>query len=603
VSDASTSAGPGVIVIAEPSIWGLLAGSGVGWRVQDRQESVAQMWGGLSAGALDQRSRVLVFSDSLLADGPDDSAERGQTAGAVVAMAHAGAHVFVTCWRPDQWSAFESMIAEAAAAQQIDAGSLVIHRLTPTEGGAALLDEMRGVLSAEASFPVDYGPVAGVPLSRQAGATAPVEPPVSAPPMPDLAVVDLSALGALEDEDLAPLPPSPPPVEAVEPPVVEVIEVAETPPVVEVTEVVEVPEPPAEPPTIALAPPPAAPSAAPSAGMPGRPSMPPIGGTSESAPAVGASGYPASASLELLERPKRPGQTTITVTSSKGGSGKSTASILLAGSIARASADAGTPLSVCLIDLDTRDGQVASLIGKFMPTALNIRVQPVWDEDRIRRNLVHADGLGIDTLLAPIRPRTADTVGPDFYRTIVRSLQRMYDVVIMDTSVQYLEPLIAEVALGESDEILFVTTLASTAVQGMARALREITAPLDESGLGIPREKIGIIVNQSLANVGMERDQVLAAGLGVPVVGVIPLATKDVLTATNLNRMYALLDHPLLGPAYNELARACLPGRELARWTSTIADAAPTAAVPAGDVPAPHDDSEDTGKRRGLFRR
>ena len=135
---------------------------------------------------------------------------------------------------------------------------------------------------------------------------------------------------------------------------------------------------------------------------------------------------------------------------------------------------------------------------------------------------------------------------------------------------QYLDPLIAQVALPEADEILFVTTLASTAVQGMARALREITAPLDESGLGIPREKIGILVNQSVANVGMEREQVLAAGLGVPVVGVIPLATKDVLTATNLNRMSALLDHPLIGPAYNQLARACLPGRVLNEWNASV---------------------------------
>ena len=304
--------------------------------------------------------------------------------------------------------------------------------------------------------------------------------------------------------------------------------------------------------------------------------------------------YPPQASLDLLDRPRLPGQTTITVTSSKGGSGKSTASILLAATIARASAEAGAPLSVCLLDLDTRDGQVASLIGKFMPTALNIRVQPVWDEDRIRRNLVAAEGLGIDTLLAPIRPRTADTVGPDFYRVIVRSLQRMYDVVIMDTSVQYLEPLIADVAFRESDEILFVTTLASTAVQGMARALREMTAPVDESGLGVPRERIGIIVNQSVANVGMERDQVLAAGLGVPVVGVIPLATRDVLTATNLNRMSALLDHPLLGPAYNDLARACLPGRDLAAW---VAQEQASAAV-AETVAA-----EDAGRKRGLFRR
>ncbi len=299
-----------------------------------------------------------------------------------------------------------------------------------------------------------------------------------------------------------------------------------------------------------------------------RPPMPEIAEATASEGAVALqSGYPEQASMSLLSQPKIPGQTTITVTSSKGGSGKSTASILLSAAIARASAEAGRPLSVCLIDLDTRDGQVASMIGQFMPTALNIRVQPMWDEERIRRNLVEAPALGIDTLLAPIRPRTAQTVGPEFYRTIVRSLQRMFDVVIMDTSVQYLDPLIAEVALVEADEILFVTNLAATAVQGMARALREITAPLDESGLGIPREKIGIIVNQSIANVGMEREQVLAAGLGVPVVGVIPLATKDVLAATNLNRMHELLDHPVIGPAYADLARACLPNRGLQPWT------------------------------------
>jgi len=345
----------------------------------------------------------------------------------------------------------------------------------------------------------------------------------------------------------------------------------------------------------------------PSAGSSDHPTLPPIGAdevTESPAPVAGE--YPENASRELLDQPKLPGQVTITVTSSKGGSGKSTVSILLAGTIARASAEAGRPLRVCLLDLDTRDGQVASLIGKFMPTALNIRVQPVWDEDRIRRNLVHAEGLDIETLLAPIRPRTADTVGPEFYRTIVRSLQRMFDVIVMDTSVQYLEPLIADVALVESDEVLFVTTLASTAIQGMARALREITAPSDESGLGISREKIGIVVNQSLANVGMERDQVLAAGLGVPVVGVIPLATKDVLTATNLNRMHELLSHPVVGPAYNDLARACLPGRELAPWHGVAdgteddidrAGAEPPVRSPAGDTANP------SGHRRGLFRR
>lgn len=519
-------ASPRVIVVAERPLSDLLASHGIDWVVQDRQSSVAAMWDALSGGRLDQQSRVLVFSDSLMAGTDGADAELEQTARTVVAMSHAGAFVFIAVWRPDGLAQLQQLIAEAATAQGLAADSLVYHFLPVQQGGRAVLDSMRRVLEDEAAWPEEYPATIDAPLSREAFAPSPIWSPTVSPT-------------ASRRPDLPPIGGLPP-----------------------------------------MAPPPS--------------------------PVASEDHLPAAASQELLSRPKVPGQVSITVTSSKGGSGKSTASILLAGSIARASRDAGAPLSVCLIDLDTRDGQVASLIGKFMPTALNIRVQPVWDEERIRRNLVHAPGLGIDTLLAPIRPRTADTVGPDFYRTIIRSLQRMYDVVVMDTSVQYLDPLIAQVALPEAEEIIFVTTLASTAVQGMARALREITAPVDESGLGIPREKIGILVNQSVANVGMERDQVLAAGLGVPVVGVIPLATKDVLTATNLNRMHSLLDHPLIGPAYNELAQACLPGRTLAPWRPL--DAAPGATAPApgaaseaaGTVDSGGDES---GRRRGLFRR
>ena len=197
-----------------------------------------------------------------------------------------------------------------------------------------------------------------------------------------------------------------------------------------------------------------------------------------------------------------------------------------------------------------------------------------------------------------IRPRTADTVGPDFYKTIVRSLQRLYDVVILDTSVQYLEPLVSEVALGEADEILFVTTLAATSVQGMARALREITTPADESGHGVDPARIGIVVNQSVSDVGMERNQVVEASLGVPVVGVIPMETLDVLTATNLNCMHVLLDHPTLGPAFNELAQACLPSHDLAPWAGRDPE--------DDDVDGERSESGaadgDEGKRR-LFRR
>ena len=502
---------PGVIIVAPEVIHHAFTASGVPWRVQPRQGSIAEMWDGLSSGHLDTTSRILVFSDSLMVGQPGDDAELAQTARAIVAMANAGAIVALASQRADATQRIREEIEDTCRRQGIDPTGidvLTVSADTPTE-------VVKAVGAAAAPYLPEQLPDAPVrrPQSFEAGSVPP-----GMPALPPLGVLGSSA------------PP------------------------------VAVPLP--------------------------KPST------------VNRDDYPDQADRALLSRPKRPGQTTITVTSSKGGSGKSTASVLLAATIARASREAGKPLSVCLIDLDTRDGQVASLIGTFMPTALNIRVQPMWDEDRIRRNLVSAPHLGIDTLLAPIRPRTADTVGPEFYRTIVESLQRMYDVIVMDTSVQYLEPLIAKVALVEADEILFVTSLAATAIQGMARALREITAPVEESGLGVPREKIGIIVNQSIANVGMEQDQVLAAGLGVPVVGVIPLATRDVLTATNLNQMERLLDHPLLAPSYLELARACLPDHELQAW-----EIHETPPVPESEVHGGGESEQPSGRKRGLFRK
>lgn len=475
-----SSAGPvGVIVVAEPRVHALLLESGATWKISARQESVAQMWAGLSSGTLDAQSRILMFSDSLAAESVHAEAELHDTALAIVTMAQAGALVFVASSGASSRSDLSARIDAEAVARDFDPAGLNICMVDLELGARSVLEAIARRTEDLVQFPTNLPAEIDVILG-EAGT-------------PATAAQDFIRLRM--------------------------------------------------------------------------PELPPIGGAKPQARSTDlVDELPPSASRELLDRPRPEGQLTITVTSSKGGSGKSTASIMLAASIARASARAGKPLSVCIVDLDTRDGQVASLIGRFMPTALNIRVQPVWDEASIRRNLVHAESLGIDCLLAPIRPRTADTVGPDFYRAIVRSLQRMYDVVVMDTSVQYLEPLIAKVALVEADEILFVTNLASTAVQGMARALREITAPVDESGLGIPREKLGIVVNQSAANVGMEQEQVLAAGLGMPVVGVIPLATRDVLTATNLNRMHELLDHPLVGPGYHELAVSCLPQARLAPW-------------------------------------
>jgi len=268
----------------------------------------------------------------------------------------------------------------------------------------------------------------------------------------------------------------------------------------------------------------------------------------------------------------------------------STTAICLAGTIARCSAAAGDPKRVVVVDLDTRDGQIGSLIGQYVPTAINIRIMPVWDANTITSSLVHDKRLGVDALLAPLRPRNADDVGPDFYRRIIQVLQTTHDVVILDCSVNYLDPLLG-VGFSLADEILFVTTLATTSVQGMARSLTEMFADPVDGGLGIPREKVGIVANQAINNVGMGKDQLLKAALGAPLVGQIPADHDAVLLATNKNEMWKLMQHPRLGPAYFKLATTCLPG-----WN--LAPVAVEAVQEPGNAPV----AEQT-KKKGLFGR
>lgn len=257
-------------------------------------------------------------------------------------------------------------------------------------------------------------------------------------------------------------------------------------------------------------------------------------------------------------------------TSSKGGSGKSTVSLLLAATIAQASKKAfeeGTaerPLDVVVVDMDVRDGQVGFLIGQTTPTALNIRVSPDWGPQTIKNNLVYDERMGIHALLAPKRGRTADDTGPDFYRSIIRNLKRMFDVVILDTSVNYLDELISTVCLPEADAIMFVTNLGVGSVFGMTRWFNEVTADPRDGGMGIPLERIGVVANQSIANVGMDKVKLTEAALGARLLVAIPLDTQAVVAAGNRNRLGDLIiSHPEIGPAYFRLAKKVLPGHSI----------------------------------------
>lgn len=272
----------------------------------------------------------------------------------------------------------------------------------------------------------------------------------------------------------------------------------------------------------------------------------------------------ASAAVRVTAPPIPKGDTlgqVIAVTSSKGGSGKSTVSITLATYLAHASINAvkegleKKPLKVLLLDLDVRDGQVGFFTGFWKPTVMKLRRFGI-SKEQIEETKIYDEGLKIDVMLAPRRPRSAEELPPEFYVELISNLRTMYDYIILDTSVNYLDPLLEKVAYPMSDLIVMVTEVVSTSIYSMARWVQEVTSPLDQNGMNIPKRKIGIVVNKSLKSVNMTGKKIAENAQEVPIVSVIPSNQRLIAHATNVNSMEVLLEHDDLRPSFARLAES-----------------------------------------------
>lgn len=293
----------------------------------------------------------------------------------------------------------------------------------------------------------------------------------------------------------------------------------------------------------------------------------------------------------------------ITVTSPKGGSGKSSVALLTATELAQASKKAyeaglsDRPLDVVIVDLDTFDGQLGFVIGQMRPTALNVATSSTPnDPATIKSNLVYNERMGIHALLAPVRGKTATYTTPSFYRKTIRTLKTMFDVVILDTSVQYLDDLIKTVALPEADAILLVTTLDIKSVKGLARWMNVAVEPVSEGGHGIDLHKVGVVVNGSVHGVGMGTQELVSAALGAQLLVAIPLDTLAVQAAGNANRLEDIIFHPSIGPAYFKLANRVVKPRGI-KLLPVIEDEGNSAVNPAGGGGTP------PKQPTGFFRR
>lgn len=259
--------------------------------------------------------------------------------------------------------------------------------------------------------------------------------------------------------------------------------------------------------------------------------------------------------------------TVIAVTSSKGGSGKSTVSMILAAYLAKASRISEEQnlernrLKICVVDFDTRDGQLGFLNGLTSPTVFDILTDPGVvgnniPRSAIKKGIYSSPNIEADFLFAPRRGRHAKEIQPQFYVSIIHELKAMYDYIILDTSVNYLDVLLEDVAYPMADKIIFVTDMGISSIMGMARWISETTRPKEKGGSGIDKGKIGITVNKVMDGVNMGADRIKKTSMGVPIIAMLPNAPKLITFKANTNALDDVLYKRQINQSFRVLAQS-----------------------------------------------
>jgi pilus assembly protein CpaE len=184
---------------------------------------------------------------------------------------------------------------------------------------------------------------------------------------------------------------------------------------------------------------------------------------------------------------------TITVFSTKGGSGKS----LLATNLAVLLA-AEAPDEVVLVDLDLHSGD----------DAVMLQLLPSW---------TIADAAAKGATLE------ADDIKPEAVQHILSLLRGMFRYVVVDGPAQFTEPLLT--AIDQTDVIVVVAMMDVPSIKN----LRVSTQTLQE--LGIPRDRLRLVLNRADSKVGLTVKEI-EGSLGTQIDAQVP-SSREVPYAVN----------------------------------------------------------------------
>jgi pilus assembly protein CpaE len=188
--------------------------------------------------------------------------------------------------------------------------------------------------------------------------------------------------------------------------------------------------------------------------------------------------------------------TVITVFGAKGGIGKTTISTNLATTLAKI-----TGANVCLLDMDTRFGDVAIMMDVVVEYSIADvgRAIDTVDRDTIREYLVQ-HGSGVQILPAPLHPTEWGALHRHHIARVIELLAQTHDYVVVDTPGAFNE--LVATALESADIILLVTSMDIASIKDTALALEMLRAA------AVSEDKVKLVINHSTSSNSLRADDV-----------------------------------------------------------------------------------------------
>ncbi|WP_416236569.1 septum site-determining protein MinD [Thermomicrobium sp. 4228-Ro] len=234
----------------------------------------------------------------------------------------------------------------------------------------------------------------------------------------------------------------------------------------------------------------------------------------------------------------------ITITSGKGGVGKTTTTANVGAALA------ARGKSVVLVDADIGLRNLDIVLGLENRIVYDI-VDVVEGRCRLRQALIRDKRLANLALIPAAQTRDKEAVSPEQMKELCRELRQQFDFVLIDSPAGIERGF--RNAIAGADEVLVVTNPEVSAVRDADR----IVGLVEAAELPPPRLIVNRIDPELVRRGDMLSVEDVLEILAIPLIGVVP-ADESIVTATNRGEPVALDPQSRAGQAFRDIAARLL---------------------------------------------